>query len=73
MVRLYVCRRRGSDVPDFKRIAFQYYDRVAGRWQYVSIDTRFPVGIMPARSFGPEDGRLGRQWLAVVYEYTRRR
>ena len=46
--------------PDFKRLAFQYYDRVAGRWQYVSMDTRFPVGIMPARSFGPEEDRVLR-------------
>jgi len=110
----------GTNTPDFKRMAFQYYDRIAGRWQYVSIDTRFPVGIMPARSFGPAEGstlRLefediafvglgpevegrtlhsnlvirrdgndheiveqhmiaadgtGREWLGVVYEYTRR-
>jgi len=107
--------------PAFTRLAFQYYDRVAGRWQYVSMDTRFPVGIMPARSFGPEEGRVlrlefddiafvglgvavegrtlhsnlvitrdtdehevlqqymiaadgtARRWLAVTYEYTRRR
>ena len=50
----------GTDTPDFRRLAFQYYDRVAGRWQYVSMDTRFPVGIMPARGFGPEEGRTLR-------------
>jgi hypothetical protein len=42
----------GSKVPDFRRIAFLTYDRVDGRWQYVSLDTRAPVGIMPA--FGSE-------------------
>ena len=31
-----------------------------GRWQYVSMDTRFPVGIMPASSFdkGTDDKRI---------------
>jgi uncharacterized protein DUF1579 len=111
----------GASAPDFRRIAYLYFDRVVGRWQYVSIDTRFPVGIMPARSVEPEAGRTltlefddiafvglgrevegrvvhsnfvitresddrevarqywtrgdgtGRRWLAVQYEYTRRR
>jgi hypothetical protein len=111
----------GSKVPGFSRIAYQYFSRVEGRWQYVSLDTRFPVGIMPAWSFGREkDGKLvfqfeslafvgigadvegrmirsnleisresddhefirqfwvqadgtGREWLAVEYEYRRRR
>jgi len=110
----------GSGVPDFRRVDYLYYSRVEGRWQYVSLDTRFPVGIMPAWSWdkqsdrkitlvfeplafvglGPEvqgtmvrsnmvitrdgdhqtkqqfwvqaDG-TGREWLAVQYEYTRRR
>lgn len=48
-----------ADLPDFKRLAYQYYSRVEGRWQYVSMDTRFPVGIMPAYSFANEDnGKL---------------
>ena len=111
----------GAKLPDFRRLAYQYYSRVEGRWQYVSMDTRFPVGIMPAYSFAKEsDGKLtmefeslafvglgsevegrmirsnleitrdgddhefvrqywlqadgtGRRWLAVEYEYTRRR
>ena len=111
----------GTKLPDFQRLAYQYYSRVEGRWQYVSMDTRFPVGIMPAYSFGNEsngkltmyfeslafvglgsevEGRMirsnleiiresdshefvrqywmqadgtARQWLAVEYEYTRRR
>lgn len=41
----------GSKAPDFQRLAYEYYSRVEGRWQYVSMDTRFPVGIMPAWSF----------------------
>lgn len=49
----------GAKMPDFSRVAYQYYSRVEGRWQYVSIDTRFPVGIMPAYSFANEsNGKL---------------
>lgn len=40
-----------SGAPDFRRIAYLTYSGVEGRWQYVSLDTRFPVGIMPAFSF----------------------
>lgn len=39
----------GSGVPDFRRLAYLHYFRVEGCWQYVSMDTRFPVGIMPAK------------------------
>jgi hypothetical protein len=111
----------GAKMPDFRRLAYQYFSRVEGRWQYVSMDTRFPVGIMPAYSFAQEaDGKLtmefeslafvglgpevagrmirsnleiardsndhefvrqywvqadgtARKWLAVEYEYTRRK
>jgi hypothetical protein len=111
----------GSKAADFQRLSYEYYSRVEGRWQYVSMDTRFPVGIMPAWSFdkGAEskrtfvfenlafvglgqdvEGRMirsnleiardgndhefvrqfwvqadgtGRKWLAVEYEYRRRR
>jgi hypothetical protein len=111
----------GSRTPDFRRISYLYFSRVEGRWQYVSIDTRFPVGIMPARSFDRQaedtlrlefeplafvglgrevEGRMirstyevtregddhefarqywvqsdgsGRKWLAVEYEYRRKR
>jgi hypothetical protein len=111
----------GSKEPDFRRLAYEYYSQVEGRWQYVSMDTRFPVGIMPAWSFdkGTDskrtfvfeslafvglgrdiEGRMirsnleiaresndhefvrqfwvqadgtGREWLAVEYEYRRRR
>jgi hypothetical protein len=111
----------GSPGPDFRRISYLYYSKVEGRWQYVSMDTRLPVGIMPAQSFGKGadgnvtltfdsigfvgfgkdvEGRMirssyeiardgndhevasqhwvgadgtSRDWLAVQYEYTRRR
>lgn len=39
----------GSDARDFRRLAYLHYFRVRGCWQYVSMDTRFPVGIMPAK------------------------
>lgn len=111
----------GSSTPDFRRISYLHYNSVEGRWQYVSLDTRFPAGIMPAWSFEKEvGGKLtlrfeslafagwgrevegwlmrsnyvitretndhefarqfwtradgsGREWLAVQYEYTRKR
>lgn len=111
----------GSKAADFQRLAYEYYSPVEGRWQYVSMETRFPVGIMPAWSFdkgadgkrtfvfeslafvglGQDiEGRMirsnleisrentdhefvrqfwiqadgtGRKWLAVEYEYRRRR
>ncbi len=111
----------GSTTLDFRRLDYLGYDRVEGRWEYVSMDTRFPVGIMPASSFGGErndavtlhfeavafpgfgvevEGRqvrsdlvitrqgadrerkqqhfiradgTGVEWLAVQYEYTRRK
>jgi hypothetical protein len=44
----------GSSAPDFRRIDYLSYDRVEGRWEYVSMDTRFPAGIMPAWSVGRE-------------------
>ncbi|HET8938010.1 MAG TPA: DUF1579 family protein [Polyangiales bacterium] len=110
-----------SSTPEFRRIDYLSYDRVEGRWKYVSMDTRFPVNIMPAWSFGGEkngvlsllfeplgfvgfgpevEGRMmrsdmiithkdadhelkqqhfalangtGAEWLAVQYQYTRRK
>ncbi len=46
----------GSTTPDFRRIDYLGFDRVEGRYKYVSLDTRFPAGIMPAWSFGGERG-----------------
>jgi hypothetical protein len=72
MVGLYMQEvmkpRPGSKVPDFSRIAYEYFSRVEGRWQYVSLDTRFPVGIMPAWSFGREkDGKLVFQFESLAF------
>jgi hypothetical protein len=45
--------------PDFRHIDYLNYDRVEGRWKYVSMDTRLPVSVMPASSFGrAENGTL---------------
>ncbi|MHA6643482.1 hypothetical protein [Mesorhizobium sp. A623] len=53
----------GGTTPDFTRIDYLNFDRVEGRWKYVSMDTRFPVSIMPARSFGPAiDGKIDVQF-----------
>jgi hypothetical protein len=58
----------GAKVPDFRRLAYQYYSRVEGRWQYVSMDTRFPVGIMPAYSFGNEsNGKLTMTFESLAF------
>jgi len=59
----------GTKTPDFTRIAYLQYSAIEGRWQYVSIDTRFPVGIMPAYSFDqgkPEEVTLEFAPLAFV-------
>ena len=62
MIGLYLqeIMRPGPDGgPDFQRIDYLHYDRVEGRWKYVSMDTRLPVSIMPASSFGrAADGTL---------------
>lgn len=42
----------GSGGQEFQRIDYLSFNRVEGRWKYVSMDTRSPVGIMPAASFG---------------------
>jgi hypothetical protein len=63
MIGLYlqeVMQPGDGDGPDFRRIDYLHYDRVEGRWKYVSMDTRLPVSIMPARSFGPAQDRTLR-------------
>ena len=47
----------GSKLRDFRRISYLTYNRVEGRWQYVSLDTRFSAGIMPAWSYERERDR----------------
>lgn len=50
----------GSDMPEFQRIDYMNFDRVEGRWKYVSMDTRLPVSIMPASSFASAEGSVIR-------------
>jgi len=53
----------GSKVPDFRRLDYLNFDHVESRWKYVSMDTRFPVSIMPAKSTGiAEDARIVLQF-----------
>lgn len=47
----------GSGEKDFRRLDYLDFDRVEGRWKYVSMDSRFPVSIMPAA--GLPDGTKG--------------
>jgi len=44
----------GSDI---QRIDYLSFHRVEGRWKYVSIEMRAPVGIMPAHSFDRGDDK----------------
>jgi hypothetical protein len=44
----------GSSVADFHRIEYLTYNRVEARWQYVSMDTRVPIGLMTATSAADE-------------------
>ena len=49
----------GAANPDFRRIYYLSFNRVEGRWKYVSLVTNSPVGLMPASSFGPgENGMI---------------
>jgi len=41
-----------SAAPDIQRVDYLSFHRIEGRWKYVSMDTRAPVGIMSAESFG---------------------
>jgi len=41
----------GSTGANIKRIDYLTFNRVEGHWQYVSMDARAPVGLMPATSF----------------------
>ena len=58
----------GSGAADFRRIDYLNYDRVEGRWKYVSMDTRMPVSIMPAASFGPaREGVISLQFAPQAF------
>lgn len=37
----------GAKMPDFRRVAYQYYSRVEGRWQYVPWIRAFPSASCP--------------------------
>ena len=48
-----------STGANFERIDYLSFNRVEGRWKYLSMDTRAAVGLMPAKSFGRgEPGRI---------------
>ena len=58
----------GSTTADFRRISYLTYNRVEGRWQYVSLDTRFPAGLMPA--YSPDrgiDGKITFQFESLAF------
>ena len=52
--RLYP-KSDGSDGA-VKRMDLLTYNRIEGRWDYASFDTRVPAGLMPAKSFNKGDG-----------------
>jgi hypothetical protein len=57
MVGLYLqetMRPADARLPDFTRFAYLTHNKVESRWQYSSMDTRAPVGIMFAKSYGPQ-------------------
>lgn len=58
----------GSTARDFRRLAYLHYFRVQGCWQYVSMDTRFPVGIMPAKGCEKaHDGKLTLEFDSIPF------
>lgn len=58
----------GSKTADFRRISYLSYFRVEGCWQYVSMDTRFPVGIMPAKTCEKEEnGKLTLEFQPLPF------
>ena len=54
--------RSASDVAgkDIKRIDYLSFNHVSGQWEYVSMDTRNDVALMPAKSFtrADADGKI---------------
>jgi hypothetical protein len=48
--------KAGSNLPDFRRIDYLTYDKMQARWEYVSMDTRAPIGIMSAAGLGGQAG-----------------
>lgn len=60
MVGLYLQEimkpKAGSNLPDFRRIDYLTYDKMQARWEYVSMDTRAPIGIMSAAGLSNQPG-----------------
>jgi len=46
----------GTRMPDFRRTDTLTFNKLQSRWDYVSMDTRAPIGIMYARSHASEPG-----------------
>jgi hypothetical protein len=44
----------GASVPSFSRADYLTFSRIEGRWQYMSMDSRVPLGLMPAWSLDPD-------------------
>lgn len=58
----------GSAVPMFERIDYLTWDPVQTRWEYASMDSRVPVGIMFGRGFDRASGRgIGPSSEITVY------
>jgi Protein of unknown function (DUF1579) len=55
----------GSGAPDFRRVDDLTYDSLQARWEYVSMDTRAPIGIMFARGF---EGERGADAITVFFD-----
>lgn len=58
-----------SPPADIKRIDYLSFNRIEGRWKYVSMDMRAPVGLMPAASVDRGDNaaiRLTFEPFAVL-------
>lgn len=56
-VMLQEILRPPADPNAIERIDYLRFNHAEGRWDYVSMDTRAPVGIMPAWSFTRGDGK----------------
>jgi Protein of unknown function (DUF1579) len=60
MVGLYLQEimkpKAGSNLPDFRRIDYLTYDKMQARWEYASMDTRAPIGIMSAAGLSDQPG-----------------
>lgn len=56
--------RLETPMKDANRIDYLSFNRVEGRWKYVSMDMRAPVGLMPAASFGRGD----KATISLVFE-----